>query len=155
MIFVAEASSFILTKTMPTSVLWIYGKGDFPIQKKDGIRNVLVKPDVIADFRHIPFEDNSFYMVVFDPPHLYRMGQNSMLTKLYGRLNFDTWKEDLKAGFDEAWRILKPKGALIFKWCENDIKLSEVVKVFEKTPIFGNRSSKNNTTHWLVYMKMG
>lgn len=37
---------------------------------KDRIRTIDVKPDVIADFTNLPFEDNSFYMVVFDPPHL-------------------------------------------------------------------------------------
>lgn len=35
---------------------------------KDRIRTIDVKPDVIADFTNLPFEDNSFYMVVFDPP---------------------------------------------------------------------------------------
>lgn len=29
-----------------------------------------INPDVIGDFRKIPFEDNSFDLVVFDPPHL-------------------------------------------------------------------------------------
>lgn len=28
-----------------------------------------VSPDIMADFRHIPFPDESFHMVVFDPPH--------------------------------------------------------------------------------------
>lgn len=32
-------------------------------------RYLTVKPDVIADFTELPFEDNSFYLVVFDPPH--------------------------------------------------------------------------------------
>lgn len=33
-------------------------------------KHVNVDPDVIADFRDMPFEDNSFYLVVYDPPHL-------------------------------------------------------------------------------------
>ena len=33
-------------------------------------RKLIVKPDVIADFRKMPFDDESFYLVVFDPPHL-------------------------------------------------------------------------------------
>lgn len=33
-------------------------------------KHIAVHPDVIADFRSIPFEDNRFNLVVFDPPHL-------------------------------------------------------------------------------------
>lgn len=29
-----------------------------------------VEPDVVADFRSIPFPDGSFSLVIFDPPHL-------------------------------------------------------------------------------------
>lgn len=28
------------------------------------------KPDIVADFRHLPFKNNSFDVVVFDPPYL-------------------------------------------------------------------------------------
>ena len=33
-------------------------------------RKVEIRPDVIGDFRKIPFSDSSFDLVVFDPPHL-------------------------------------------------------------------------------------
>ena len=32
-------------------------------------RKLIVTPDILADFRNMPFEDNSF-IYVFDPPHL-------------------------------------------------------------------------------------
>ncbi len=31
-------------------------------------RHLVISPDVIADFRQLPFADNSFSQVVFDPP---------------------------------------------------------------------------------------
>lgn len=74
-----------------------------------------VKPDVVADFRNIPYPDNSFHLVVFDPPHLIKVGEKSWLAKKYGRLNPDTYKDDLKQGFSECFRILKPNSVLIFK----------------------------------------
>jgi len=40
-----------------------------------------INPDIIADFRQMPFEDNTFYLVVFDPPHLIHAGENSWLAK--------------------------------------------------------------------------
>ena len=29
-----------------------------------------VNPDQVCDFTDLPFEDETFYLVVFDPPHL-------------------------------------------------------------------------------------
>ena len=48
-------------------------------------RHIKVHPDVIADFTDLPFEDESFYLVVFDPPHIVsENGNNRWLTKAYG-----------------------------------------------------------------------
>lgn len=44
-------------------------------------RKLDIKPDIIGDFRSIPFDDNIFHMVVFDPPHLLKVGENSWLAK--------------------------------------------------------------------------
>lgn len=114
-------------------------------------RTLNVNPDIVADFRNMPFDDNSFFLVVFDPPHLLKVGETSWLAKKYGALT-ENWRKDISQGFDECMRVLKPNGTLIFKWNEDQIKLSEVLKVISKRPLFGNRRSK---THWLVFMKGG
>ena len=49
-------------------------------------RKLEIHPDVIGDFRNIPFDDNTFRLVVFDPPHLLKVGENSWLAQKYGRL---------------------------------------------------------------------
>ncbi|MDT2419496.1 class I SAM-dependent methyltransferase [Enterococcus avium] len=108
-----------------------------------------VNPDVIADFRDMPFEDNVFEMVVFDPPHLIHAGENSWLAKKYGRLD-ELWPEDIRQGFAECMRVLRPAGTLIFKWNEDQIQLSDVLEAIGEQPLFGNKRSK---THWLVFMK--
>ncbi len=112
-------------------------------------RKLSIKPDVIGDFRNIPFEDNSFNLVIFDPPHLKDLGKNSWMAKKYGVLD-ETWPSDLKQGFDECMRVLKPQGTLIFKWNESQIKLKEIIKCFGQNALFGNKRSK---THWLVFIK--
>lgn len=81
-------------------------------------RKLEVNPDVIGDFRNMQFSNDEFDLVVFDPPHLVKAGDKSWLVKKYGKLNIDTWKEDLKQGFNECMRVLKPCGTLIFKWNE-------------------------------------
>ena len=113
-------------------------------------RTVTVNPDVIGDFRDLPFADESFYMVVFDPPHLVHAGQSSWLAKKYGVLDPDTWQNDLHRGFRECMRVLKPNGTLIFKWNTEQIKLSEVLATTEFKPLFGDKRAK---TRWLVFMK--
>ena len=113
-------------------------------------RKLEIKPDIIGDFRNMPFENNIFDLVVFDPPHLIRAGKNSWLAKKYGMLDFDNWKNDLSDGFNECMRVLKPNGTLIFKWNEQQIKLKEVLKCFGQNPLFGDKRSK---THWLIFIK--
>lgn len=112
-------------------------------------RTLEVNPNVIADFRTMPFEDNSFYLVVFDPPHLKTAGEKSWLAKKYGKLG-QNWQEDISQGFRECMRVLKPNGTLIFKWNEDQIPLKEILKILDLKPLFGNKRSK---THWLVFMK--
>lgn len=113
-------------------------------------RTLNVTPDVVADFRQMPFEDESFYLVVFDPPHLVKAGEDSWLAKKYGLLE-SNWKEDIRRGFEECMRVLKPNGTLIFKWNEDQVRLPEVMKAIGQKPLFGNRRSK---THWVVFMKL-
>lgn len=113
-------------------------------------RRLIIKPDIVADFKDMPFEDNTFYLVIFDPPHLKQAGKNSWLAKKYGTLDKQTWSQDIRQGFNECMRVLKPNGTLIFKWNEEQIKLKDILKVIEYKPLFGNKRAK---THWLVFMK--
>lgn len=114
-------------------------------------RRLEVKPDVLADFRDMPFPDNAFNLVVFDPPHLYRAGANSWLAKKYGVLppEFE-WQEYLKAGFTECYRVLRPFGVLLFKWNSDQIPFAEVIKLAPEKPLLGDRTGK---TRWTVFVK--
>ena len=114
---------------------------------RDKIRTIEVKPDVIADFTNLPFEDDSFYMVVFDPPHLKTLGETSWMAKKY-------WQEVIKAGFDECMRVLKPNGTLIFKWNESEIKAVEVLSVIPFKPLFGHTTGRQSKTIWMCFMKL-
>jgi SAM-dependent methyltransferase len=114
-------------------------------------RTLNITPDLVADFRDMPFGDNTFYLVVFDPPHLRRAGKNSWLAKKYGLLSGD-WQADIRRGFEECMRVLRPNGVLVFKWNEEQVRLREVLTAIGQSPLFGNRRSK---THWMVFMKGG
>ncbi|PIE10073.1 MAG: SAM-dependent methyltransferase [Rhodobacterales bacterium] len=119
---------------------------------KGGYRRLLIEPDQLMDFRALPFEDNTFNLVVFDPPHLMRNGKNGWLAKKYGKLG-ENWRDDLRAGFAECFRVLRPAGTLIFKWDEHEIRVSEILALTDEKPVFGNRCGKTAKSHWIVFMK--
>ena len=59
-----------------------------------------INPDVMCDFTELPFPDNSFPLVVFDPPHLTGAKETAWLVKKYGKLD-DNWPQMLHNGFRE------------------------------------------------------
>ena len=116
-------------------------------------RELLIKPDINMDFRNMPFDDETFKIVVFDPPHLIQGGDNSWMVKKYGKLNKNTWKQVLHDGFSECMRVLKPYGTLIFKWNEVQIPVKDVIAAIGVEPLYGNRSGKQGKTHWMAFIK--
>lgn len=115
-------------------------------------RTYSVSPDTICDFTNLPHGDGSFDMVVFDPPHLVNGGDTSWLVKKYGKLDKD-FKSQLTKGFSECFRVLKVGGTLVFKWNENDILVSEILKCAPQKPLLGHKSGKQQKTHWILFIK--
>lgn len=108
--------------------------------------------DVVGDFRKMPFPDNSFYLVLFDPPHLNNLGESSWLAKKYGRL-LPSWEDDIRQGFEECMRVLKPNGTLIFKWNEQQIPTARIIEIIGQKPLFGHTSGKGGKTIWMCFLK--
>ncbi len=108
-----------------------------------------VAPDVVGDFRKIPFADGSFAMVLFDPPHLKNIGENAWTAKKYGILG-DDWRDDLRRGFAECFRVLRAGGTLVFKWSEVQVKLSEILKLTDVKPVIMHKKQK---THFVIFLK--
>ena len=122
---------------------------DFETTLCDG-RKLAVHPDEKIDFTNMPYKDDTFKLVVFDPPHLNHGGKNSWLIQKYGILPKD-WKPYVKKGISECMRVLKPYGILVFKWNEEQIRLSEILDCIDYIPLFGDKRAK---THWMVFMKI-
>lgn len=116
-------------------------------------RTLIINPDIIADFRALPFSDCSFAQVVFDPPHLQHAGENSWMRKKYGALDKATWTDDIRAGFAEAFRVLRLHGTLIFKWNETQIPVSKVIALTDQKPTIWQRTGKGDKTHWIIFLK--
>ena len=119
---------------------------------RQGRRVVEVAPDVIANFMALPFCEASFSLVIFDPPHFARNGKKSWMTKKYGTLSGD-WRNELRRGFRECFRVLKPEGTLILKWNENEVSVAEIIRLAPERPLIGNRYGRHFESHWIVFTK--
>lgn len=120
--------------------------------KGDSVRSCIVSPDVVADFTDMPFEDERFDLVVFDPPHLVKIAENAWTKKKYGKLP-EQWQDLIHDGFWECMRVLRTRGTLVFKWSETQISTRDVINAIGKEPLFGHRSGKKMNTHWMCFMK--
>jgi hypothetical protein len=120
-----------------------------------GQRVLRIEPDHLMDFRAMPYADESFKLVAFDPPHLVRAGRKSWMAAKYGKLS-DNWREDLRRGFAECFRVLATHGVLVFKWNEIQVPIREVLALTPHKPLFGNTGGrKASQTHWMVFLKPG
>lgn len=118
---------------------------------REGRREIVVDPDLLADFQKLPFPDGTFTLVVFDPPHTFA-GPNGWTAKKYGRLQ-PGWENEIRAGFSECFRVLAPLGTLIFKWNEHRVPVSRVLALTPEKPLFGQRCGTTAKTHWIVFHK--
>ena len=117
-------------------------------------RSLDIQPDTFADFTNLPFDDNTFWHVVFDPPHFVFAGDQSWTAQKYGTLPKE-WERLIHDGFSECMRVLKPNGTLIFKWNEYQIPVRDVIKAIAKEPLYGHKSGKQQKTHWMAFIKDG
>jgi hypothetical protein len=119
-------------------------------------RALEIQPDLEIDFTEMPFEDESFYHVIFDPPHMTSLGANSWMALKYGRLDKKNWQQIIGKGFSECMRVLKPNGTCAFKWNVSDVKLNELLKVLSDlgfSPLYGHTTGRQSKTIWLCFFK--
>jgi hypothetical protein len=122
-------------------------------------RNYSIEPDEVQDYRDLPYSDESFNLVVFDPPHAIRGDGMKTLagvaTRKWGCLSAETWQEDLRSGFEELWRVLDEGGTLVLKFANESAGFDEVLDLAPTTPLFGTsvNNGKQVETRWFVFYK--
>lgn len=120
------------------------------MKDRDKVRTLDINPNSIGDFRNLPDPDNTYKFVVFDPPHYINVGKNSWLAKKYGKLDKDTWIDDISKGLLECLRVVEEGSVVVMKWSEGDIKTVDLIKKLPAKPVFGDKSGK---TRWLFFVK--
>jgi len=119
-------------------------------------RIMKIYPDIIGNWERLPFKDNSFDIIIFDPPHLIKKNNGKILqsmVKMYGFFYEDNYKYILETGIKELFRTLKPNGQFILKWCECDKPVEDIIKLFPYLPLFGSRTGQKNNNHWITFIK--
>jgi len=114
------------------------------------------KLTIQADFSHLPFKDEAFYHVNFDPPQLIHLGKTSIYYKQYGALEADTWRFTLKQAAKELWRVLAVNGTLNVKWSDRDISDDDVLRLFPVEPLYGQEGAHGTSskTSWFSFVKL-
>ncbi len=127
--------------------------GVYPLTQSDTPRApVVVAPDWQGSFTALPYPSDTFDHVIFDPPHIVESSASGNVAKYYGVLRGE-WREELRGGFAECFRVLRPGGTLIFKWNELAVPLREILALTPEKPLYGHKSGKLSKTHWVAFLK--
>ena len=78
---------FWYDKQEPHTTYMDIRKAAYTAKDRDMVRKIEIDPDLQADWKNIPFADETFELVIFDPPHLIRAGKTSRLVKKYGTID--------------------------------------------------------------------
>jgi hypothetical protein len=114
------------------------------------------KLTIQADFSHLPFKDNSFIHINFDPPQLIHLGKTSIYYKQFGALEADTWRLVLKQAAKELCRVLAVGGTLNCKWNDRDISDDDVLQLFPIERLYGQVGAHGTSskTSWFTFVKL-
>ena len=114
-----------------------------------------VDPDIVADSRELPFENESFDLIVFDPPHL-NCGKNSIMGKRYGSWTQSHITDTIIRTGEETARVGKKNCILIFKWNDHDIPVMRILPLLNKwEPLFGHltKDGPGSKTYFVTLRK--
>ena len=103
-----------------------------------------VEPDLVADYTALPFPDETFEMVVYDPPHA--PITTGIIASKYGTM---TDLDEITAGLRECLRV--SRGWVVFKWSEAPFPVGEVINRLGVQPMFGHTTAKSGSTIWCVF----
>ena len=124
----------ILDATQGNRMMWA-NKNPPNVVFMDKEANLKYKPDVISTWDSIPFPDNHFSLVIFDPPHVTHenhpfKNKSGCHDGWYGYFNS---KEECVSEISKAQKeFSRVSNRLCFKWDEKYIPLEEMILLFNE-----------------------
>ncbi len=125
-------------------------------------KKIDVNPDIQAVWEHLPFRDNVFNCVLFDPPHIVVWGTGTpQIAKVFGSWPYT--KNITPSIFKSIKEFARVSGRLIFKWCDTRDgttwwKLKPVFKGIWDTILereLKNKGSGFGSTWWISFVTFG
>jgi len=116
-----------------------------------------VHPTVVADTTELPFANEFFDFIVFDPPHVTH-GPGSTMAQYYGAFPAEVIRDIVKLSAKEAFRVAKDDSFMAFKWNDHDVKLQRILQLMEGwEPLFGQkvagRDKHRSGSYWVLLRK--
>ena len=90
-----------------------------------------IPPDVLATWDRLPFPDNYFSVIVFDPPHLIRSNPPPYFTNPKEKYNWYGWFKTRREmvvsiiGADKEFARVAPM--VLLKWYEDEVPVDNIV----------------------------
>ncbi len=118
-----------------------------------------IPPDIFGAWEHLPFRDNAFSCVLFDPPHKFNRSSGKWMDPKGSYFGMEIRRQKLCSGIYKGTReFLRVANRLCFKWNDGEISLWRILSLFPKQwhEIFRRRDSKfrahRNYTWWLTFI---
>ena len=172
----AKPDSLVYDATAGNRMMWVTKEHPF-VLFSDIEEELSIRPDEFIDSRDTGLEDESKFMVIFDPPHEYNHKKNrgymttpnddlcrekwGKKSSYYGADKYKSKRELLRYIYEcqkEFYRILRPQGVVFLRWAERRIPLDEILALFRgwqlmiRIPVFKKGPEKTDT-YWLMLMK--
>lgn len=112
----------------------------------------------MCDSRHLPFPDQTFDLLSFDPPHMC-VGPASHMAEAYGHWTTAEILDLVERTAPEAHRVAKPEALLTLKWNDHDIKLPRILALLSQywEPLYGQttalREKHKSATTWTIFKR--
>jgi len=132
--------------------------GTYHYEHEEFPKTTIVAPDIRADLKRLPFREQIFSMIIFDPPHA-RYGSSSYMNLRYGCLSRKDYSALVVWANIEFARVLKPQGyvyAKVFDYEDRPTILKRCFSNFKPLLDIQHTSKASATsykTHWMLFVK--
>jgi len=117
---------------------------------------------VCGVWEKLPFKDEVFNLVIFDPPHRIRSyekcveGKYGVFDQIYTTLDPKKWVKTIYEASREFNRVLKTNGYLVFKWNDSYVSLERIISLFPMKALIKNvmNPHKKAVTYWVLFQKI-
>ena len=153
----------VLDATAGNRHMWVNKKPD-NVVFLDKELNLRIPPHIFATWRYLPFRDDSFHCVIFDPPHVFSVTSQfnrDPKARPHGQNKIPGWYGAFKSRRDATIQIIHAQrefsrvaSRMCFKWNEASMKLWNVLGLFNcwKTQIKAPARHLRSVKTWWIKM---